>query len=193
LLHEKYQRLWQDLVVPALAHGTSIKLRALTDNNLTEVLWDLAHLPVDPISVMLELDDSTNVDFPVGGRSIRPAQPLGEIVSMSLISARHQDMDAITVGSLLLNIDTQIDLRLDALTLQIKNDVTGFFRSVSEQDRLKSTHTELHIHQTGLAAAIVGLWLAVMDMGQECPAIVPKFFRGFDDSGIPQFDSGRRW
>jgi len=175
--------------------GAGIRPSGVPNTILTKTLReyvDATHGD-DPVNApVLYRDGSKGEAFPLNCLRLRDDAPESPRVRrFVLLSIRHMDADVVVDGAWLRN--TLISLpRPAALT-----DAVATEQSKLQLDRLcREGPVRIHLYQTGLDSAIVGLYRAVVHRLMREPkslSVVPYFFREGRGGSRDAYEPGKPW
>ena len=142
---------------------------------------------------VLYIDTSEAAPFPVARLSMDDdGRPL-TVLKMSLMSGRHQEMDADMHGAWFRNNElsgvTEANADTDALAYRLSKRHLGAIADIAHP-------VEIEIHLTGLEPAIVGFFRAVAEHLERLPGslrVRPRYYRGVDEAGEDNYEDGGLW
>ena len=178
-----HRQMWSK-VKELAGRGVAVPVREFSDDVLTELLHHLAFQPGNEAVrfVTFQLDDATHVRFPVGaaaGPTVRndAGRQNGRTeIRAALISMRHPEMDRQCDIQWFANRELQIGMPLDMVVEAARELSRTRWHELADNTRQPDT---LYVCQTGLAAAVIGFYLAVLERGPaRTTSVIPLYFRG---------------
>lgn len=162
------------------AADVAIEPSGVANRVLTDGLWNFVGTTRNPAqrvdAPVRYRDGSSGPNFPLRFiRFSRPVPPDWRELKFAMLSIRHTEMDALVDGAWLRNVDISQDRPHGDV------DRIAFEQSIAQLEALtEGAPVAIHIFQTGLQPAVMGVYRAVAQHLFHRPgslAVIPRYFR----------------